>query len=116
MHKEKGKKQDEVGVATGLVVSQAGGDVVPIEVATMVGDGKLNMTGRLQEIMRESVQTALGYIRSQAESLEVPPDFEFDKRDIHIHVPEGGDSCRGAIGRHYARHRDDFCDDGPAGQ
>ena len=85
----KAEKQDEIGVATGLVVSQAGGDVVPIEVATMVGDGKLNMTGRLQEIMRESVQTALGYIRSQAKSLEVPPDFEFDKRDIHIHVPEG---------------------------
>ncbi|MCE2396299.1 endopeptidase La [Candidatus Poribacteria bacterium] len=85
----KAEKEDEVGVATGLVVSQAGGDVVPIEVATMVGDGKLSMTGRLQEIMRESVQTALGYIRSQAESLEVPSDFEFNKQDIHIHVPEG---------------------------
>ena len=85
----KAEKQDEVGVATGLVVSQAGGDVVPIEVATMIGDGKLSMTGRLQEIMRESVQTALGYIRSQAKTLEVPPDFEFNKRDIHIHVPEG---------------------------
>ena len=85
----KAEKQDEVGVATGLVVSQAGGDVVPIEVATMVGEGKLSMTGRLQEIMRESVQTALGYIRSQAESLDVPSDFEFNKQDIHIHVPEG---------------------------
>jgi ATP-dependent Lon protease len=85
----KAEKQDEVGVATGLVVSQAGGDVVPIEVATMAGDGKLNMTGRLQEIMRESVQTALGYIRSQSKVLKVPPDFEFNKRDIHIHVPEG---------------------------
>ena len=85
----KAEKQDEVGVATGLVVSQAGGDVVPIEVATMVGDGKLSMTGRLQEIMRESVQTALGYIRSQSKVLEVPPDFEFNKQDIHIHVPEG---------------------------
>ena len=85
----KAEKQDEVGVATGLVVSQAGGDVVPIEVATMIGDGKLSMTGRLQEIMRESVQTALGYIRSQADSLKVPPDFEFNKHDIHIHVPEG---------------------------
>ena len=85
----KAEKQDEVGVATGLVVSQAGGDVVPIEVATMIGEGKLSMTGRLQEIMRESVQTALGYIRSQAESLDVPSDFEFNKQDIHIHVPEG---------------------------
>ena len=85
----KAEKQDEVGVATGLVVSQAGGDVVPIEVATMVGEGKLSMTGRLQEIMRESVQTALGYIRSQAGSLDVPSDFEFNKQDIHIHVPEG---------------------------
>lgn len=85
----KAEKEDEVGVATGLVVSQAGGDVVPIEVATMIGEGKLSMTGRLQEIMRESVQTALGYIRSQAESLDVPSGFEFNKQDIHIHVPEG---------------------------
>lgn len=85
----KAEKQDEVGVATGLVVSQAGGDVVPIEVATMIGEGKLSMTGRLQEIMRESVQIALGYIRSQAKSLKVPSDFEFNKNDIHIHVPEG---------------------------
>ena len=85
----KAEKQDEVGVATGLVVSQAGGDVVPIEVAIMVGEGKLNMTGRLQEIMRESVQIALGYIRSQVEVLGVPPDFDFNKNDIHIHVPEG---------------------------
>ena len=87
--KGKAEKQDEIGVATGLVVSQTGGDVVPIEVATMIGEGKLNMTGRLQEIMRESVQTALGYIRSQAESLKVPSGFEFNKHDIHIHVPEG---------------------------
>jgi ATP-dependent Lon protease len=85
----KAEKQDQVGVATGLTISQAGGDIVAIEAATMAGEGKLTMTGQLQEIMRESVQTALAYIRSRAESLNVPPDFEFNKRDIHIHVAEG---------------------------
>ena len=84
----KAEEQDEVGVATGLVWTQVGGDIVAVEATTMAGEGKLSMTGQLQEIMRESVQTAVAYIRSRADSFRIPPNF-FEKHDIHIHVPEG---------------------------
>ena len=84
----KAEEQDEVGVATGMVWTQMGGDIVAVEATTMAGEGKLSMTGQLQEIMRESVQTAVAYIRSRAESFRIPPDF-FEKHDVHIHVPEG---------------------------
>ena len=84
----KAEEQDEVGVATGMVWTQAGGDIVAVEATTMPGEGKLSMTGLLQEIMRESVQTAVAYIRSRAELFKIPPDF-FEKHDVHIHVPEG---------------------------
>ena len=84
----KAEEQDEVGVATGMVWTQMGGDIVAVEATTMAGEGKLAMTGQLQEIMRESVQTAVAYIRSRAETLRIPPDF-FEKHDVHIHIPEG---------------------------
>ncbi len=86
--RSKAEEQDEVGVATGMVWTQVGGDIVPVEATTMAGDGKLSMTGQLQEVMRESVQTAVAYIRSHAELFNTPPDF-FEKHDVHIHVPEG---------------------------
>ncbi|MDE0300852.1 MAG: endopeptidase La [Candidatus Poribacteria bacterium] len=84
----KAEEQDEVGVATGMVWTQVGGDIVAVEATTMAGEGKLSMTGQLQEIMRESVQTAVAYIRSRAELFSIPPNF-FEKHDVHIHVPEG---------------------------
>lgn len=86
--RSKAEEQDEVGVATGMVWTQVGGDIVPVEATTMPGEGKLSMTGQLQEVMRESVQTAVAYIRSRAELFKIPPDF-FEKHDVHIHVPEG---------------------------
>ena len=86
--RSKAEEQDEVGVATGMVWTQVGGDIVPVEATTMPGEGKLSMTGQLQEVMRESVQTAVAYIRSRAELFKTPPDF-FEKHDVHIHVPEG---------------------------
>ena len=85
----KAEEHDEVGVATGMVYTPVGGDIIGIEVTTMRGDGELALTGQLGDIMRESAQTALAYIRSFAESLDVPSDFDFEKNDIHIHVPEG---------------------------
>ncbi len=84
----KAEEQDEIGVATGMVWTQVGGDIVAVEATTMAGEGKLSMTGQLQEIMRESVQTAVAYIRSRADLFEISPDF-FEKHDVHIHVPEG---------------------------
>ena len=85
----KAEERDEIGVATGMVYTQVGGDIIVIEATTMTGDGELRLTGQLGEIMRESAQTALAYIRSRAHLLDVPTDFVFEKHDIHIHVPEG---------------------------
>ena len=84
----KAEEHNEVGVATGMVWTQIGGDIVSVEATTMQGEGKLNMTGQLQEVMRESVQTAVAYIRSRAESFGLS-DNRFDQQDIHIHIPEG---------------------------
>jgi ATP-dependent Lon protease len=84
----KAEESDEVGVATGMVWTQIGGDIVSVEATTMPGEGKLSMTGQLQEVMRESVQTAVAYIRSRAESFGIS-EKQFEKQDIHIHIPEG---------------------------
>ena len=84
----KAEERDEVGVATGMVWTQIGGDIVSVEATTMQGEGKLNMTGQLQEVMRESVQTAVAYIRSRAESFGLSGN-RFEQQDIHIHIPEG---------------------------
>ena len=84
----KAEESDEVGVATGMVWTQIGGDIVSVEATTMPGEGKLSMTGQLQEVMRESVQAAVAYIRSRAESFGISKD-QFEKHDIHIHIPEG---------------------------
>ena len=84
----KAEERDEVGVATGMVWTQIGGDIVSVEATMMHGEGKLNMTGQLQEVMRESVQTAVAYIRSRAESFGLSDNW-FEQQDIHIHIPEG---------------------------
>ncbi|MCY4570012.1 MAG: endopeptidase La [Candidatus Poribacteria bacterium] len=84
----KAEERDEVGVATGMVWTQIGGDIVSVEATTMQGEGKLSMTGQLQEVMRESVQTAVAYIRSRAESFGLSNN-RFEQQDIHIHIPEG---------------------------
>jgi len=79
---------DAVGVATGLAWTEAGGDTLCIEVTIMPGKGSLQLTGQLGEVMQESAQAALSYTRSQADALGID-DIDFDKIDIHIHVPEG---------------------------
>jgi len=79
---------DEVGVATGVAWTQAGGDVMPVEVTLMSGKGNLMLTGHLGDIMQESAQAALSYTRSQARKLKITVSA-FDKKDIHLHVPEG---------------------------
>lgn len=83
-----GEKEDEVGVATGLAWTEAGGDLLSIEVTLLKGKGKMILTGKLGEVMQESAQAALSYIRSRAETLVLDEDF-YEKTDIHIHVPEG---------------------------
>jgi ATP-dependent Lon protease len=80
------EEKDEIGVATGLVWTEAGGDVIFIEATTMKGKGELTLTGQLGDVMRESAQAAVSYIRTHARDLGVDEDFA-EKVDLHIHVP-----------------------------
>jgi ATP-dependent Lon protease len=82
------EQTNEIGVATGLAWTEAGGDLLSIEVALMPGKGKLTITGKLGDVMQESAHAAMTYIRSRAEELGLEKDF-YQKLDIHIHVPEG---------------------------
>jgi ATP-dependent Lon protease len=81
-------KEDRVGVTTGLVLTEGGGDLIFVEAIKMIGDKELILTGSLGDVMRESAQAALSYIRSNANSFGIPEDF-FGRYDIHIHVPSG---------------------------
>ncbi len=82
------EKEDEIGVATGLAWTEAGGDLLSIEVSLMKGKGKMTLTGQLGDVMQESAKAAISYIRSRAQSLGLDENF-YEEIDIHIHVPEG---------------------------
>ncbi len=82
------EKKDEIGMSTGLAWTEAGGDILFIEVALMPGKGQLILTGQLGEVMKESCQAALSYIRARAKQLGLGDKF-FQKIDVHVHVPEG---------------------------
>ncbi len=85
---EVAERQDEVGVATGLAWTPAGGDVIFVEAALVPGRGNLILTGKLGDVMQESAKAALTYARSKTGALGVPDDF-YEKKDVHIHVPAG---------------------------
>jgi ATP-dependent Lon protease len=82
------EEQDEIGVATGVAWTEAGGDLMPIEVTVMEGKGGLQLTGQLGEVMKESAQAAYSYIRSRINSLNIEGPF-WETADIHVHVPAG---------------------------
>ena len=82
------EEKDEVGLATGLAWTEVGGELLQIETSLMPGKGKLTITGKLGDVMQESAQAALSYVRSRALRLGLLPDF-YQKLDIHVHVPEG---------------------------
>lgn len=82
------EKKDEIGMSTGLAWTEAGGDILFIEIALMPGKGNLMLTGQLGDVMKESCQAALSYIRSRYEALKLPKKF-YETLDIHVHVPEG---------------------------
>jgi ATP-dependent Lon protease len=77
-----------VGLCNGLAFTETGGDLLTIEVLQMPGKGKLTVTGKLGDVMQESAQAAMSYVRSRAKLLGLTPDF-YQKIDLHIHVPEG---------------------------
>ncbi len=80
--------ENQVGIATGLAYTTVGGDTLQIEVSLTPGKGKLQLTGKLGDVMKESAQTALSYVRSLSKKLGVDADY-FEQHDLHIHVPEG---------------------------
>ncbi len=80
--------QDEIGLVTGLAWTSVGGETLEVEVNVMEGTGKLELTGNLGDVMKESAHAALSYVRANAEKLSVPEDF-YKTKDIHIHFPEG---------------------------
>ncbi len=82
------EKKDEIGLSTGLAWTEVGGELLQIETTLMPGGGKLMITGKLGDVMQESAQAALSYVRSRALRLGLLPDF-YQKLDIHVHVPEG---------------------------
>ncbi len=81
--------ESEVGLVNGLAWTASGGVILPIEVSVLPGNGQIEMTGYLGSVMKESVKTAIGYIRSQGRALNIPDDF-FHNTDIHVHFPQNG--------------------------
>ncbi|HSN94409.1 MAG TPA: endopeptidase La [Anaerolineaceae bacterium] len=80
--------KDEIGVATAVAWTESGGEIMPVEVLVMPGKGNLQITGQIGEVMQESAQAALSYLKSKSEAFQIPVAF-FEEYDFHIHVPEG---------------------------
>lgn len=87
-HVELKNKSDQIGIVRGLAWTEVGGTTLSVEVNVMAGSGKVELTGKLGDVMQESAKTAISYIRSRADELDIANDFHKTK-DIHIHVPEG---------------------------
>ncbi len=85
---QRAETEDQVGLATGIAYTEAGGDIMPIEVTLMPGKGQLTFTGQLGDVMQESVQAALTFVRANAKQYNIKPS-QFENYDIHLHVPEG---------------------------
>ena len=91
-HKQKPRRENEeknhIGVTTGLAWTETGGDMLFIEAVDMPGKGHVQQTGKLGDVMKESIDTAYSVVRSHALQLGINPDV-FEKTDVHVHVPEG---------------------------
>ncbi len=85
---DRARVQDEVGLVSGLAWTSVGGELLEVEVGVVQGSGKIDLTGNLGDVMKESARAALTYIRGRCEALHIDPDF-YKNRDIHIHCPEG---------------------------
>jgi ATP-dependent Lon protease len=82
------EEQNEIGIATGLAWTEVGGEILITEATLMPGRGKLTLTGKLGDVMQESAQAAMSFVRSRAEEFGIPKDFN-RKLDVHVHIPEG---------------------------
>jgi len=82
------EEEDQTGVVTGLAWTDVGGELLTIEGVMMPGKGKMTVTGNLRDVMKESISAAASYVRSRAVAFGIEPPL-FDRRDIHVHVPEG---------------------------
>ena len=82
------EREDQVGTSTGLAWTENGGEAMSVEVLLVEGKGNVQITGQVGDVMQESAQAALSYIKSRAQQLHIKPDI-FEKRDIHVHIPEG---------------------------
>ena len=82
------EEKNEVGVATGLAWTEVGGEILVIEATLMPGKGRLTLTGKLGDVMQESAQAAMSYVRSKADEFSIPKNFN-RTTDVHIHIPEG---------------------------
>lgn len=82
------ERQDEVGVATAIAWTENGGEIMPVEVLIMDGKGNLQITGQIGDVMQESAQAALSYVKSKAAVLKIDPEL-FEEVDVHLHIPEG---------------------------
>ena len=82
------EETNEIGIATGLAWTEVGGEILVTEATLMPGKGMLTLTGKLGDVMQESAQAAMSYVRTKAEEYGLPKDFN-RKTDVHVHVPEG---------------------------
>jgi ATP-dependent Lon protease len=82
------EEENEIGVATGLAWTEVGGEILVTEATLMPGRGRLTLTGKLGDVMQESAQAAMSYVRSRAEDFGIPKDFN-RRLDVHVHIPEG---------------------------
>jgi ATP-dependent Lon protease len=82
------ERQDEIGVATAVAWTESGGEIMPVEILILEGKGNLQITGQIGEIMQESAQAALSYLKSHSRDLGLDPEL-YEGLDIHIHIPEG---------------------------
>ena len=85
---QRAETEDQIGIATGIAYTEAGGDIMPVEVTLMPGKGQLTLTGQLGEVMQESIQAALSFVRANAKQYNIKA-AQFEELDIHVHVPEG---------------------------